>query len=161
MSSTCLQVFCLRYAVPLIDCYLTKSHSFRRDTVINYLQVITDGYIKSTESINCHSAIALPEYLLSFIYSIFILFHGQVRILRHIKKSFPVINIHSVKINLFSSPPKTKQFSLHLCPCISNDLSLGGALATVSEYYQTHILPQAIKISPKKSLISGKELEPK
>lgn len=78
-----------------------------------------------------------------------ILFHGQVRILRQIKKSFPVINIHNVKINLFSFPPKTKQFSLHLCPCISKDLSLGRFLATVSEYYATHILPHAIKISLK------------
>lgn len=60
-----------------------------------------------------------------------------------------MINIHSVKINLFSSPPKTKQFSLHLCPCISKDLSLGRVLATVSEYYPTHILTYVIKISLK------------
>lgn len=83
-----LEVFCLRCAISLVECCLTKPHHFRRHTVMNYLQVITDGYIKSTESISCHSAIAWPEYLLPFIYFMPILYHGQVRILRHVKNHF-------------------------------------------------------------------------
>lgn len=57
-----------------------------------------------------------------------------------------------IKINLFSSPPKTKQFSLLLCPCVSKGLSLGRVLATVPGW-PTHILPHAIKI-PLKITIS-------
>lgn len=83
-----LEVFCLRCAISLAECCLTKPHHFRRHTVMNYLQVITDGYIKSTESISCHSAIAWPEYLLPFIYFMPILYHGQVRILGHVKNNF-------------------------------------------------------------------------
>lgn len=131
------------------NCYLITSHSFRRHTITTYLQVITDGCIKSTECINCYSAGAWPEYLFLYIYLMSVLFHVQIGILKYIKKSFPMINIHNVNINFSSFPPKTKQSSLHLCPCINKELSLRRTPAAVSNHYQPHIRPHAMKLSSK------------